>query len=214
MLIVVILGGLLAMAFPFGLRAYTASRYDGQIYSVQAVPPQPVAVVFGARVMASGHLSTMLRDRVATAIDLYHAGKVESLLMTGDNQDPSYDEPGAMRRYAIERGVPAEAIRTDAYGLRTYDSCYRAREVFGVEAAILVTQDFHLDRALLLCESLGVQTVGVAADYHRPYGYSERSQRWQNWREVGATLVAYTDLLFRPTPRTTAVQVRGPESLD
>ncbi|MFP4322985.1 MAG: vancomycin high temperature exclusion protein [Anaerolineales bacterium] len=210
-LVGVMLLGAGLIALPFGLRAYTTSRYGAQIYSLDNVPEGRVAVVFGARVLSNGRLSTMLYDRVATAVDLYHAGKVDALLMTGDNRDPSYDEPGAMRRYAISQGVPPEAILTDAYGLRTYDSCYRAREVFGLEAATLVTQEFHLHRALLLCNELGVAAIGVAADYQRPNGYSERAMRWQNWREVGATLVAYTDLLRRRNPTvSTSATVAAP----
>lgn len=191
-----------AFLTPFALRSYTAWRYDGDIYTVEDVPADDkrTAIVFGARVMSSGRLSTMLRDRVATGADLYHAGKVDTLLMTGDNREVSYNEPGAMRDYAIRLGVPAEAIILDPAGLRTYDSCYRAKDEFGIDAAILVTQDFHLDRALMICDALGIEAVGVAADYHRPYGYSSRAMGWSNWREVAATTVAFMDVILRQSP--------------
>lgn len=189
------------MISPFLLRAYTALRYAPHVQSVNEVEAKSVAIVFGARVMPSGRLSTMLRDRVATAADLYHAGKVSNILMSGDHHLPEYNEPGAMRDYAVRLGVPSEAILLDPAGLRTYDSCYRAKNLYHIENAILVSQAFHLDRALWLCEALGIEGVGVYADYHRPSGeYSRRSSRWSQWREVAATTVAFWDVLTRPAP--------------
>jgi uncharacterized SAM-binding protein YcdF (DUF218 family) len=117
----------------------------------------------------------MLADRVATGADLYHAGKVDILLFSGDGREASYNEPESMKRYALSLGVPESAIVLDYAGLRTYDSCYRARHIFGVEEAILVTQNFHLDRALFTCNLLGVKSDGVFADYQRPWGYSSYS---------------------------------------
>jgi len=193
--------GTLIFAAPFILRTYTSLRFDSHIYTVETVDQAEVAVVFGARVMPSGRLSTMLADRVRTGVDLYHAGKVDYLLMTGDNREANYDEPGAMRAFAIRLGVPPEAILTDPLGLRTYDSCYRAKEEYGITNAILVTQDFHLDRALFICHALGIEAQGVYADYHRPYGYSDRAMGWSQWREVAATSVAFADVLMRPTPQ-------------
>ncbi len=105
----------------------------GEIYhEVAAVPRRRVAIVFGAQVLPGGRLSNALAYRVDAAIALYRAGKVEQLLMTGDNRSPEYDEPTAMRDYALARGVPLAAIVLDTLGLRTYDSCYRAHSVFGV----------------------------------------------------------------------------------
>lgn len=196
--VVVVVAG---MAAPFLLRTYTDAHYDAEHYGVDALPDNyEVAIVFGARVLRDGRLSTMLRDRVATGIDLYMAGKVDYLLMTGDGSSEGYNEPRAMRAYAVSRGVPENAIILDEAGLRTYDSCFRARDVFGLEQAVLVTQDFHLDRALFLCDNLGLEVVGVAADYQRPNGYSAQSLRWQNLREVAATFVAAFDLLTGTTP--------------
>ena len=97
----------------------------------------------------------MLRDRVNTAIDLYKAGKVQKLLMTGDNSHVDYNEPDAMKAYAVAQGVPAADIQPDYGGRRTYDSCYRAKAVFQVDEAIVVTQGFHLSPALFLCTELG-----------------------------------------------------------
>ncbi len=142
----------------------------------------------------------MLADRVATAVDLYKAGKAQVLLMTGDNSTPDYNEPETMKRYAMRLGVPAEAIVLDYAGRRTYDSCYRAAHIFQLQSAILVTQEFHMDRALLTCNALGVSAVAVTADYQRPWGYSRASITYSTLREVPATAVAMIDLVVRPLP--------------
>jgi SanA protein len=105
-----------------------------------------------------------LYDRVATAVDVYQRGLVQKLLLTGDNRFVDYNEPEAMRRTAVKLGVPAADLVLDYAGRRTYDSCYRAKEIFGVQRAILVTQAFHLERALYLCDAFGIDSVGVKAD--------------------------------------------------
>lgn len=174
-----------------------AARY---IYTVGEVPARRAALVFGARVYPSGRPSAMLADRVAAAADLYHAGKVDVLLLTGDNSTPDYNEPVAMREYALALGVPDEAIVLDYGGRRTYDSCYRARYIFMLREAVVVTQRFHLPRALLTCRTLGLDAVGVAADYQRPTGYAPASLTYSLIREVPATLVALVDVLRRPLP--------------
>lgn len=152
-------------------------------------------MVFGAAVYANGRLSPVLRDRVDTAIDLYKAGKVGRILVSGDNRSANYDEPGAMMAYAIDQGVDPDHITADRAGHRTYDTCYRANHVFDIRNAVLVTQQFHLPRALLTCEGLGVAAVGVIAD-KRPY----RGASWYEIRETGATLVALWDVVRREPP--------------
>jgi vancomycin permeability regulator SanA len=147
-------------------RTTEALAYD----DVPAVPTRTVAVVFGALVEAGGRPSNALADRLRAAVDLYRAGRVRHLLMTGDNRRSTYDEVTALRAWAIAEGVPAEAITRDYAGLDTYDSCLRARTVFGVRDAVLVTQAFHLPRALYLCRHHGIDAVGLAvADWqHHP----------------------------------------------
>jgi SanA protein len=199
-----VIGAALALILPgagvLALRAYSALRARGQIYSVQEVPYYRVTIIFGALIEEDGRLSDMLADRVATGADLYHAGKTDFLLMTGDNSRHSYNEPEAMRRYALQLGVPDEAIVLDYAGFRTYDSCYRARDIFQVKEAILVTQAFHLDRALLTCNALGIDAVGVAADVQRPEGYAQNDLRAGQIREFPATLIAVYDLLSHRKP--------------
>jgi SanA protein len=142
----------------------------------------------------------MLLDRVRTGADLYRAGKARVLLMSGDNSTVDYNEPGTMQRMAESLGVPSDVVVADYAGRRTYDTCYRARHIFQVKRAILVTQGFHLDRALALCNALGIDSVGVAADYQRPEGYDPDSIRYSTLREVPAALAALAELIRRPEP--------------
>ncbi len=138
------------------------------IANLQAVPARPVAIVFGAGYTRSG-LSPILYDRVFTAAQLYKAGKVRKLLLTGDNGSVEHNEPEAMRQAAMKMGVPRRDIVLDYAGFRTYDSLYRARDIFGAQQAILVTQAYHLPRALYTARALGMDVIGVPAD-RRDYG--------------------------------------------
>jgi len=166
-------------------------RYGSLICpSVAAAPPRPVAIVFGAA-------SDILTDRVATGVELYKSGKVHKLLLTGDNSRDDYNEPEAMRQQALALGVPAQDIVCDYAGFRTYDSLYRARAIFGVRSAILVTQGYHLPRALFLGRKLGLDVVGVDAAKRRYPG-----QFGFDLREIAATEVAWIQAtLTHPHPR-------------
>lgn len=158
------------------------------------VPDAPVAIVFGAAVYPGGRPSPVLADRIATAVDLYKAGKVRKLLLSGDNRFENYNEPGAMLTYAHQLGVPREAMQPDYGGRRTYDTCYRTRYIFQVKKAILVTQKFHLPRALFICRSLGIDAVGLTADRRV---YSPGGVLWWNVRESLALLRALFDVIRR-----------------
>lgn len=165
-------------------------------YTVESIPPARAAVVFGAGLTASGRPTTVLKDRVATAVDLYQAGKVEKILMSGDNRFIDYNEPGAMKSYALELGMPEDDIVLDYAGRRTYDTCYRAGAIFQLEEAILVTQKFHLPRALYTCSSLGLEATGVSAD-RRYY----RDEDFWKVREAFASLIAAIQVhITRPEP--------------
>jgi SanA protein len=168
-----------------------------RIYKVGTAPVGNVAIVFGAGLTRSGRPTPILRDRVQTAAQLYSAGKVKQLLMSGSG-GTTRSEPRAMRDYAVSLGVPSEAILLDDGGLRTYDTCLRAREVFGLTAATLVTQGWHLPRALFLCNALGVRSTGVEADGRR---YWPLMLFIWNAREQVATVGAMVDVyLSRPLP--------------
>jgi len=165
-------------------------------YPAEDVPPARAAIVFGAGLTASGAPTTVLKDRVTIAVQLYQAGKIEKILMSGDNRFLNYNEPGAMKSFALELGLPEEAIVLDYAGRRTYDTCYRAGEIFQLDQAILVTQKFHLSRALYTCNALGLESVGVEADL-RPY----RDEGFWNIREIPASLIAFIQVhLTRPEP--------------
>jgi vancomycin permeability regulator SanA len=137
---------------------------SGHVYVESTVPAAPVALVLGAQVYPDGTPSAYLAARLDLAKRLLDAGKVRAILLSGDHSRWEYDEPGAMRAYLIARGVPARQIVLDYAGFDTYDSCARARRVFGVHRAIVVTQQFHVDRAVALCRSLGVAATGVGDD--------------------------------------------------
>jgi SanA protein len=180
---------------PLFWRLAIRSYYAARIYSPVSVREEQAAIVFGAAVYRNGRLSTVLRDRMETAIALYQNGKVNKILVSGDNSSENYNEPGAMMAYAIERGIPPQDIQPDFGGRRTYDTCYRAREIFQLERAILVTQDFHLPRAIFTCQILGVEAIGVSADLR-----SYRGSRWYEFRETAATLVALWDVIRQNPP--------------
>jgi SanA protein len=129
---------------------------------------------------------------------LYFAGKVEKLLFSGDNRFVDYNEPGAMRAFAIDLGVPEDAIVLDYAGRRTYDTCYRAKYIFNLKEAILVTQSYHLPRALFTCDGIGLKSVGVSADQRT---YSKSSLLVWNVRELPASFIALWDVwISRPIP--------------
>jgi len=187
--------GLLSLVLP---RLITAIHSASRIFAVTESPPADVAIVFGAGLRWDGTPSPVLRDRVRTAVELFFAGKVKKLLLSGDNRFVDYNEPGAMRDYALALGMPEEHMVLDYAGRRTYDTCYRAKAIFGVTSAILVTQEFHLPRALYTCQMLGLDAVGVAADQRR---YGVISRLIWNSRELFATLTAFWDLhIAHPLP--------------
>jgi SanA protein len=198
-IIFIILGVGLGVGVLLCLWPWLVDRYYSRfIYTPDKVPAKRVAIVFGARVYNDGRLSSMLQDRVETAVQLYRAGKVQKLLLSGDNRFVDYDEPGRMRAYALSRGVPAEDIQPDYAGRRTYDTCYRAKAIFQIDSAVLITQDFHLPRALFTCRNLGLEAVGVNADIQP---YTAMSLRWSEVREFLATIMALVDVIRRqPAP--------------
>jgi len=198
--IIKIVIGLGAIAFILILlpRLITALYSSPRTFTTFNVPEMSVAVVFGAGLRRDGTPTNVLRDRVETAVQLYFDGKVKKLLMSGDNRFDYYNEPESMRQYALQLGVPHEDIVLDYAGRRTYDTCYRAKAVFGLENAILITQNFHLPRALYICNQLGLESVGVAADNNY---YRKVSRIYWHIREIGATITAYWEVhVTHPLP--------------
>jgi SanA protein len=179
---------LIAALIVFGIpRLITELSSRGQIFTIETVKPTRAVIVFGAGLQRDGTPSPVLKDRVSTAVQLYFDGKVERILMSGDNRFVEYNEPAAMQAFAMELGVPKEVIVMDFAGRRTYDTCYRAKHIFGLEEVILVTQRYHLPRALFTCNGIGLSAVGVDADL-RVYGVN--THRFWKIREIPASLVA------------------------
>ena len=202
LIITLFLLGAIGAAIVIAFNVWLSNAYASRIYaSIDDLPHDNVprvAIVFGAGLTRSGEPTAALYDRVATAVDLYQRGIVNKLLLTGDNRFENYNEPEAMRRTAVKLGVPDEDLVLDYAGRRTYDSCYRARDIFGVKRAILVTQAFHLDRALYLCDSFSIDSIGVVADRRN---YTQAAETWWSIRESAATVEAWLDVnVTRPTP--------------
>lgn len=175
---------------------------DDRIYTAATVPDAPVAIVLGAKVLPDGTPQAYLESRLQAAKTLYDTGKVRVILVSGDNGSVEYDEVTAMRTWLAQHGVPAEKVVADYAGFDTYDSCTRAARIFGVKKAIVVTQDFHVRRAVFLCSRAGIDTVGVTSPA------PDNDFRFQV-REMPASLKAVMDDLFEPDPKYLGRQETG-----
>ena len=156
-----------------------------------------MAIVLGAAVHADGRPSPWLAHRLDVAADLYTSGRVEAILVSGDNRRAGYDEPTVMRDYLTSKGIPSQAIALDYAGFDTYDTCVRARRIFGIERALLVTQDFHEPRAVAICRAVGVDVEGIGGSRAR----HDRISWAVSWtRERLATIKAAADVVSRRDP--------------
>jgi len=155
------LGTALAVLMTAASVLWVRSGARGHLFTVESVPPAPVALVLGAQVYDGGVPSPFLTGRLEVARRLLAAGKVRAILVSGDHMRWEYNEPGAMLRWLLDRGVPLEKVVLDHAGFDTYDSCVRANKIFGVRKAIVVTQTYHLPRAVMLCRRLGIDATGV-----------------------------------------------------
>lgn len=197
-LLALILLAVFGVGMVIGINAYVKSRIEEQILAEEEVlglQDVDCILVLGCLVKNSGEPSHMLEDRLRRAVELYHAGVAPKLLMSGDHGQKDYNEVEAMKQYAIEHGVPSEDIFMDHAGFSTYESCYRAKEIFGVEKIILVTQEYHLYRALYIADKLGLEVYGTNADYRTYY-----NQKMRDVREVLARVKDFFYVVFRPEP--------------
>lgn len=176
---------------------------DGRLRTTADVPPEDVAVVFGAGLW-KGRPTPYLAHRLDAAAELYRSGKVKVLLVTGDNSRTEYDEPSAMRTYLAARGVPDDKVVSDYAGFDTWDSCVRAKKIFGVDRAVLVTQDFHVKRALALCAAAGVESYGVGVG--EPH---DATWYYGTTREIAAAGKAAAEAALRPDPHFLGDQEDG-----
>lgn len=181
-----------------GCVLYVDHGASGHVYSVGTVPAAPVVLVLGAQVYEPGdHPSPFLQARLELARELYQAGSAKVILVSGDNSRPDYNEPGGMAAWLTAHGVPASKVVADYAGFDTYDSCARAKLIFGVTKLTVVTQSYHIRRAVSLCRHLGIDANGVGDDSVRDRYYSW----WKaTIREQGACVKAVGDLTTRRNP--------------
>lgn len=187
------------------LGGITVAAVNMYIYSAEKnsiVTPEEAAefapdciLVLGAGVRADGTPSHMLEDRLITGISLYRSGVSDKLLMSGDHGREYYDEVNCMKDYAKADGVPSENIFMDHAGFSTYDSLYRAKEIFGADRVVIVSQKYHLYRALYVAESLGIEAVGVSADIRTYAGQTMRDAR-----ELLARTKDFAFTIIKPPP--------------
>lgn len=183
--------GVLLMLVVVGSNAYILLSTTGESTSdVAAVPKAPVAIVPGALVQPNGKMSVMLGDRVKDAYRLWKAGKVEKILVSGDHHTWAYDEPDTMRKALVARGVPPKDVFEDHAGFDTWATMVRARSIFNIHDAVVVTQGFHMPRALFLADAAGIDATGLVSDLHR-YGYQGEKS---SVREVLSRVKAIADV--------------------
>lgn len=194
-----VLAALLAVGCVFfsAPTGYALAASTDRIATVADVPAQPVAVVFGAGLDIRGEPMPFLRARLDLARQLYADGKVRVVLVSGDNRRADYNEPDAMRDYLIDNGVPAAKVVADYAGFDTYATCVRAKRIFGVSQAIVVTQSYHLPRAVATCRSVGIDVWGVGDSSVQPY-----AEEWDEYvlREWPANAKMAWDLISGREP--------------
>lgn len=198
MVIVCFVLGLVGAATVFGINAYVKHTGGKTILSPEAaakLTDMDCILVLGCQVKADGTPSHMLEDRLKRAVELYKAGAAPKIIMSGDNGQVEYDEVNTMKAYAIAAGVPSEDIFMDHAGFSTYESIYRASAIFGVEKMIVVTQQYHLYRAIYTAKAFGIEAYGVDAAYRKYSG-----QLYRDIREILARNKDFVLSIFKPNP--------------
>ena len=205
---ILLVGGVVLGVAPTG---YALAASAGRISTVDDVPSEPVALVFGAGLDIRGEPMPFLRARLDLARQLYAAGKVRVVLVSGDNRRANYNEPDAMRDYLIENGIPAAKVIADYAGFDTYATCVRAKRIFGVDQAIVVTQSYHLPRAVATCRSIGLDGWGVGDSSVKP-----DAEEWDSdvVREWPANIKMAWDLLSRRQPVLGEVETSVTDALN
>lgn len=185
-----------ALSLVLAIYYHIQKSSDGLIYDANNVPQKQTALVLGARVWPDGKMSDMFQDRVDAAIDLYKTRKVQKILVSGDHGTKNYDEVDTAKNYLLLKGIDGKDIFLDHAGFDTYDSVYRAKDIFQVQSMIIVSQRYHLPRALYIAKNLGIDAVGAPADF-RIYG----GQQYRDWREIPADVKAWFDIILRVKPK-------------
>lgn len=182
----------------FGINAYVKFSTKGSILTVEELTKEDKSdciLILGCQVRADGTPSLMLSDRLDRGIELYKQGVAPKIIMSGDHGTKYYNEVGTMRQYAIDAGVPSSDIFMDHAGFSTYDSMYRAKEIFGVKKVTVVTQEYHLYRALYIGKKLGMEVNGSPSE-----GQNYAGQRARDLREVLARVKDFFTTILKPEP--------------
>jgi len=164
---------IIGLILVFGVNIYVKSKTNALIYSSETdIPAANVGIIFGAGIIGDKP-SKYLRDRLDAGILLYNSKKINKILLSGDNGSDAHDELTVMKKYCFEKGVDTTKIYIDYAGFDTYSTMYRAKNIFKIEKAILVTQEYHLNRALYIGNNLGIESIGFAANQgeYRNYNY-------------------------------------------
>ncbi len=185
------------MLFVLGCNAAVVLSVSGNI-DINNIPSCDAVLVLGARVYGNTP-STLLKDRLDKGIELYFKGVADRIIMSGDHGTEDYDEVNAMKAYAVEKGVPEEHIFTDHAGFETYDSVYRAKEIFLCQRIAVVTNEFHISRSVFLAQSVGLECYGVTCD-EKNYSPSFFTVYV---REPAARVKAVFSAVFKPSPKYT-----------
>lgn len=196
--IVLLCLGILCAVGAIGINAYVKHKGGELIVTPEdalSIEDADCILVLGCQVRADGTPSDMLRDRLDRGIELYFAGVAPKILMSGDHGQTEYDEVNTMKQYAIDAGVPSEDVFMDHAGFSTYESVYRAKEIFQADNIVVVTQQYHLYRALYIADKFGITAHGVACDYHT-YG----GQTMRDLREILARNKDFLTSIFKPEP--------------
>ena len=198
LLLILLAMGILGAGVVFGINAYVTRSTAKQILlpaDAAALSDVDCILVLGCGVYANGQPSAMLEDRLKQGIALFQDGASPKLLMSGDHGQENYDEVNTMKQYAISQGVPSSDIFMDHAGFSTYESIYRAKSVFQAKKIIIVTQKYHLHRAIYIANALGLEAYGVTADYRIYAGQFSREVR-----EVLARNKDFLTSIFQPKP--------------
>lgn len=181
-----------------GINLYMSSSVKKNIISLEdakQLEDVDCVLILGCGVKTNGKPSDMLVDRLDTGIKVYQAGVSDRLLMSGDHGRVSYDEVNTMKNYAMERDIPSEHIFMDHAGFSTYESLYRANEIFQADKVVIITQGYHMYRALYIADKLGMEAYGVTSDVHAYRGQTKRDVR-----EIAARVKDFFACIFRPEP--------------
>ena len=190
--------GILGISAVLIINAVVKGSVKDQILSAEEaakIEDVDCILVLGAGVRSDGSLSAMLEDRLRRGVELYELGAAPKLLMSGDHGREGYDEVDAMKGYAVEQGIASTDVFMDHAGFSTYESMYRAKEIFQAKRIIIVTQEYHLYRAIYIAESLGLEAYGVSSDYRAYSGQTGRDVR-----EILARVKDFGTSIFKPEP--------------